>query len=166
MQQVCTYLAEPVHYASADEPTLRGAEWFAQQWDIARLRAGTGEAILVLDEIQKIGGWSESVKRLWDEDTRHHLLLKVVLLGSAPLLIERGLTKSLAGRFEILRLPHWSAAEMRNAFGWSVVRNARRVTAIEVKSGRAADSLPGMQAIHAAFKPDRMLLVGGNGMTV
>ena len=120
VQQVCTDLAKPVHYASADEPTLRGGEWIAQQWDLARLRAGAGEAILVLDEVQKIGGWSEAVKRLWDEDTRHDRPLKVVVLGSAPLLIERGLTESLAGRFEVLRLPHWSAAEMRDAFGWSI----------------------------------------------
>ena len=56
VQQVCTHLAKPAHYASADEPTLRGTEWIAQQWDIARLRTGAGEAILVLDEIQKIGG--------------------------------------------------------------------------------------------------------------
>jgi len=120
VQQVCDNLAIPFQYASADEPTLRGAEWIAQQWDIARLRVGTGEAILVLDEAQKIPAWSETVKRLWDEDTRRKVALKVVLLGSAPLLIERGLTESLAGRFEMLRLPHWSAGEMRQAFGWSV----------------------------------------------
>lgn len=120
IQQVCDNLALPCHYASADEPTLRGAEWIAQQWDLARLRAGAGEAILVLDEIQKIGRWSETVKRLWDEDSRRKIGLKVVLLGSAPLLIERGLSESLAGRFEILHLPHWSAGEMRQAFGWSV----------------------------------------------
>lgn len=120
VQQVCDNLTVPCHYASADEPTLRGAEWIAQQWDIGRLRAEAGEAVLVLDEIQKIGRWPETVKRLWDEDSRLGIGLKVVLLGSAPLLIERGLTESLAGRFEILHLPHWSAGEMRQAFGWSV----------------------------------------------
>ena len=44
----------------------------------------------------------------------------VVLLGSAPLLIARGLAESLAGRFEVLHLPHWSLTEMRAAFGWSL----------------------------------------------
>ena len=76
--------------------------------------------MLILDEIQKIPGWSETVKRLWDEDTRAKRRLKVVLLGSAPLLIARGLTESLAGRFEVLRLPHWSYAEMKAAFGFSI----------------------------------------------
>ena len=120
VQQVCANLTVPVQYASADEPTLRGAEWISQQWDLARLRAGDGDAILVLDEVQKIGAWSEAVKRLWDEDTRNKVALKVVLLGSAPLLIQRGLTESLAGRFEVLHLQHWSALEMHQAFGWSV----------------------------------------------
>lgn len=110
-------------YASADEPTLRGGEWIAQQWDAARLaarEAGRRGALLVLDEIQKISGWSEAVKRLWDADSAGNVPLKVVLLGSAPLLIQRGLTESLAGRFEVLHLPHWSYAEMRVAFGWTL----------------------------------------------
>jgi hypothetical protein len=71
-------------------------------------------------EIHKIPTWSETVKRLLDEDTRARRPLRVVLLGSAPLLIGRGLTESLAGRFETLHLPHWSFAEMRDAFGWSL----------------------------------------------
>jgi predicted AAA+ superfamily ATPase len=70
--------------------------------------------------VQKAVGWSESVKRLWDEDTRARRSLKVVLLGSTPLLVQRGLTESLAGRFEVLHLPHWSFAEMRAAFGFSL----------------------------------------------
>jgi predicted AAA+ superfamily ATPase len=109
-------------FASADEPALRGPEWIAQQWDAARLAAGGRASVLVLDEVQKIPGWSESVKRLWDEDTRQKRRVKVVVLGSAPLLIQEGLSESLAGRFEVLRLPHWSFAEMREAFGWSVER--------------------------------------------
>lgn len=116
VQQVTDGLDVPVRYASADEPTLRGADWIAQQWDAARLEGG----VLVLDEIQKIPGWSETVKRLWDEDTRARRKLKVVLLGSAPLLVAQGLTESLAGRFELLHLPHWSFAEMRTAFGRSL----------------------------------------------
>ena len=120
VQQVTDGLKVPVRYASADEPTLRGADWIGQQWEAARLEAGHTGALLVLDEIQKIPGWSEVAKRLWDEDTRSRRLLKVVLLGSAPLLIARGLTESLAGRFEVLHLPHWTFAEMRSAFGWSL----------------------------------------------
>ena len=77
-------------------------------------------AVLVLDEIQKIPNWSETVKRLWDEDTRAKRSLKVVLLGSAPLLIAQGLTESLAGRFETITLSHWSFAEMREAFNFSL----------------------------------------------
>lgn len=121
VQQVVDTLTQPVRQASADEPTLRSTDWVAQQWEAARLSMGGAKsAVLVLDEIQKIPGWSETVKRLWDEDTRARRPLKVVLLGSAPLLIAQGLTESLAGRFEIISLAHWSLAEMRAAFGWSL----------------------------------------------
>ncbi len=121
VQQVTDASALPARQASADEPTLRGADWIAQQWEAARLSIEDAEgAVLVLDEIQKIPGWSETVKRLWDEDTRAKRPLKAVLLGSAPLLIAQGLTESLAGRFEVLPLSHWSYAEMRAAFGWPV----------------------------------------------
>jgi predicted AAA+ superfamily ATPase len=110
------------HYASADAPTLRDRTWIEQQWDLGRLRAGEGDALLVLDEIQKIGEWSEVVKRLWDEDTASGKPLQVAILGSAPLLVRSGLTESLAGRFEILPMTHWSFGEMREAFGWDVER--------------------------------------------
>ena len=120
VQQVCEATGLPVQFSSADEPTLRGPEWIAQQWEIARLKRGSEGAILVLDEVQTVPGWSEAVTRLWDEDTRKKITLKVVLLGSSPLLIQRGLSESLAGRFEVLHLPHWSAREMGQAFGWSV----------------------------------------------
>jgi predicted AAA+ superfamily ATPase len=120
VQQVCEASGLQVQYASADEPTLRGPEWITQQWEIARLMQGERGAVLVLDEVQKVSGWSEAVKRLWDEDTRKKRPIKVILLGSAPLLIQRGLSESLAGRFEVLHLPHWSAEEMRQAFGWTV----------------------------------------------
>ncbi len=121
VQQVTGGLDVPVRYVSADEPTLRAADWIGQQWEAARLEAtGKAGAVLVLDEIQKIPSWSETVKRLWDEDTRRKRPLKVVLLGSAPLLIAQGLTESLAGRFETLRLPHWSWVEMLEAFGFTL----------------------------------------------
>jgi predicted AAA+ superfamily ATPase len=121
VQQVTDALTVQVRQASADEPGLRGTAWIAQQWEAARLAISNAEgAVLVLDEIQKIPQWSETVKRLWDEDTRAKRPLKVVLLGSAPLLIAQGLTESLAGRFEVMHLSHWSLAEMRAAFGWSL----------------------------------------------
>ncbi len=120
VEQVTSALDVPVRYVSADEPTLRAGDWIVQQWEAARLEAGKSAAVLVLDEIQKIPDWSETVKRLWDEDTRAKRPLKVVLLGSAPLLLAQGLTESLAGRFELLHVPHWSLSEMREAFGWSL----------------------------------------------
>lgn len=120
VQQVLERLDVPVRYASADEPILRGSEWIAQQWETARLEAGAGPGVLALDEVQKIPRWSEAVKRLWDEDTRARGNLQVVLLGSAPLLVQRGLAESLTGRFELLRLSHWALSEMREAFGFSL----------------------------------------------
>lgn len=121
VQQATETLPLPLRYASADEPMLRGPDWIAQQWEAARLLIASPEgAVLVLDEIQKIPAWSETVKRLWDEDTRCKRPLKAVLLGSAPLLIAQGLTESLAGRFETIAVSHWSLAEMRTAFGWSL----------------------------------------------
>lgn len=117
--QATERLEAPHTFASADQPSLRGVDWIEQQWNAARLQARQGPrgAVLILDEVQKIPDWSESVKRLWDEDTRLGIPLRAVLLGSAPLLVRDGLTESLAGRFELLRLPHWSLAEMREAFG-------------------------------------------------
>jgi hypothetical protein len=73
--------------------------------------------LLVVDDIQKVDNWSEEVKRYWDEDTRNKLNIKLVLLGSSRLLIQNGLTDSLAGRFEVMYLGHWCFTEMRKAFG-------------------------------------------------
>lgn len=115
----------PHHYASADEAVGYDRAWIAAQWEIGRRRTGQDEhgvALLILDEVQKIPGWSDTVKLLWDEDSRHGTRLKVVVLGSAPLLVRRGLSESLAGRFELIRLPHWSYAEMRAAFGFDLER--------------------------------------------
>jgi predicted AAA+ superfamily ATPase len=123
VQQVLAATETPSVYASADEPTLRDAAWLAAQWDggrVATARSGKRGAVLALDEVQKVPTWSETVKRLWDEDTRARRPLRVVLLGSSPLLMQQGLTESLAGRFEVLRVPHWSYAEMRDAFGFSL----------------------------------------------
>jgi hypothetical protein len=124
VRQVVSRAGVPFRYASADEPGLRERSWIDEQWQVAREVArlsGKKGAILVLDEIQKVPGWSFTVKRLWDEDAAGAgPPLKVVVLGSAPLLIASGLGESLAGRFEVLHLPHWTFSEMRDAFGWSL----------------------------------------------
>lgn len=123
VQSVTAGMDLPAHFASADEPTLRGGAWTAQQWEVARRAAAAAPAVgsvLVLDEIPKLPNWSESVKRLWDEDTRADRAVRVVLLGSAPLLVARGLSESLVGRFERLYLPHWSYSEMSGAFGFTL----------------------------------------------
>ena len=121
--QVLGRLDVPSVFVSADEPTVGDTAWLAAQWERGRLLAadsGGAGAVLVLDEIQKIPRWSNVVKGLWDEDSRARRPLKVVLLGSAPLLMQQGLTESLAGRFEVVHLSHWSFAEMRAAFGFSL----------------------------------------------
>ena len=123
-RQVAKELNLPFHYASADEPTLQDRAWLSQQWDIARALTRKEHraqpALLIVDEVQKVQGWSETVKRLWDEDSAAAVPLRVLLSGSSPLLVQKGLTESLAGRFEIIPVPHWSFTEMRAAFGWSV----------------------------------------------
>jgi predicted AAA+ superfamily ATPase len=119
-QQAITELAMPSHYASADDSNI-GSVWLEQQWDIGRIRARQdGGALLVLDEIQKVPRWSDIVKRLWEEDSRSGTDLKILLLGSSQLLLAQGLTESLAGRFEIVPVRHWSFAEMSEAFGFSL----------------------------------------------
>jgi hypothetical protein len=123
VEQALAQIEAPSVYASADEPSLRDTSWLTAQWDRARLvaaDAGLKGAVLALDEIQKIPGWSEVVKRLWDEDTRARRSLRVVLLGSSPLHVQRGVTESLAGRFETVPVPHWSFQEMYAAFGFTI----------------------------------------------
>lgn len=118
--QVLERLAVRQHFVSADDPNLVSAEWLRNEWEQARALAKAGDAILVVDEIQKIGKWSSIVKLLWDEDSRLNVPLKVVLTGSSSLLLQKGLTESLMGRFEILYSPHWSYAECKEAFGYSL----------------------------------------------
>jgi uncharacterized protein len=122
-QQVAATVGSPVRFVSADDPGTRGGVWLDQQWEIARTEAKEGGrqgSVLIIDEIQKLPSWSEQVKRLWDEDTAAKLPLKVLILGSAPLLIQKGLTESLTGRFETIQLSHWSFREMHDAFDWTV----------------------------------------------
>ena len=104
----------------ADGVDPKDSDWIHRVWEAARatmMIRGIEEYLLVIDEVQKIDNWSEIVKREWDADTRNRLNLKVVLLGSGRLLLKKGLTESLAGRYELIRMPHWSLQEMQDAFG-------------------------------------------------
>ncbi|MDD3484141.1 ATP-binding protein [Azovibrio restrictus] len=100
------------------------AEWLVQQWNQARAKARVQSDdqlyVLAIDEIQKIPRWSEVVKGLWDADRAENLPMHVVLLGSSPWLMQRGLTESLAGRYEPIRMSHWSYGEMQEAFDFSL----------------------------------------------
>ena len=121
--QLLSQLNIPNQYESADAISATNASWLIQVWESSRLRmkaSGREEFLLVIDEIQKIDNWSEIVKQQWDKDTRENTNIKVILLGSSRLLIQKGLTESLAGRFETLYLGHWSFPEMHSAFGWSI----------------------------------------------
>lgn len=108
------------HFVSADDPNLVSAEWLRNEWEQARALAKMNDAILVIDEIQKINNWSSVVKLLWDEDSRLKVSLKVVLTGSSSLLLQKGLSESLMGRFEILYSSHWSYVECKEAFSYSL----------------------------------------------
>ena len=108
---------------SADGVAKENTAWIGEVWETARTRMRVGryaEYLLVIDEVHKIDNWSEEVKKQWDADTFNDVNLKVVILGSSRLLLKDGLTESLAGRYELIRMPHWSYREMRDAFGMDV----------------------------------------------
>ena len=114
-------------HADADNVTVadqqkRDTRWLVRNWERARLDAERlpQGCILVVDEIHKIPEWSETVKGLWDADRARGCPLQVVILGSAPLLIQSGLSESLTGRFEPIHVPHWSFGEMAAAFGFDL----------------------------------------------
>ena len=112
----------PVHFVSGDLVAAGQSTWISQQWETARLKLKKSdhkEGIIIIDEIQKIDNWSETVKKEWDNDSRNQVPLKAVLLGSSRLLLQQGLTESLAGRFETTYLGHWSYGEMKKAFDFS-----------------------------------------------
>ena len=112
----------PTHYISADGMANPGSAWIQQNWETARInmkQKDSNDFVLVFDEIQKVPDWSEYVKAEWDKDTFNDLNLKVILLGSASLLIQKGLSESLMGRFETIYMTHWSLDEMQEAFEYS-----------------------------------------------
>ena len=116
--QMLRKINTPYIFESADSIPAVNSGWIEQVWEVARLKKKllqTKDFILVIDEIQKIESWSETVKRLWDRDTIDETEIKVFLLGSSRLLLHRGLTESLAGRFETMYLGHWSFGEMEEA---------------------------------------------------
>lgn len=124
LHQVLPDVAIPHIYAAADLPGPPDADWIVRQWQEARALCSSSNSavILVLDEVQKVKDWSPTVKRLWDEDAAVLRDVRVVILGSSSLLIQRGLEESLAGRFELLRFPHWSFEECRACFGCDLDR--------------------------------------------
>ncbi len=121
-QQVANKWNGPVYYASADSPLPPGPEWIRSHWARAlskKIEKQEKNAIplLILDEAQKIRGWSEVVKQLWDAEERE---IRVIILGSSSLLIQKGLSESLSGRFFLYRCTHWGFPEMEKAFSWDL----------------------------------------------
>jgi uncharacterized protein len=121
LQQLTEQLDIPVLYLSADAVITGGSLWLEQAWESARLQKSQKSSpsfLLIIDEVQKIPNWSEMVKKHWDQDTFDKINLYLILSGSSRRLLEQGLTESLAGRFELIHMTHWSLDEMQNAFGW------------------------------------------------
>ena len=113
----------PSFIFNADAIPADDNDWIRRVWESVRIQVrnqSLSEAILVIDEIQKLKQWSEVVKREWDADIRNKVPIKVLLLGSSRLLLRKGLTESLAGRYELIRMGHWSYPEMRDAFGFTL----------------------------------------------
>lgn len=122
VSQFCAQTSMVYYSISADGIALDNNSWISQQWETSRIKlkeSGKKEALLVIDEIQKIENWSELVKKEWDADTKNKIELKVILLGSSRLLLQHGLTESLAGRYESIYINHWSYNEMKKGFGLS-----------------------------------------------
>ena len=123
VKQVLKDLDAPYQLFSADNVPTTNSAWISDCWAAVRSlkeSKGWNSMILVIDEIQKITNWSEVVKKEWDDDTFHDRDIKVLLLGSSRVLLEKGLSESLAGRFEEIRMSHWSYPEMRGCFGFSL----------------------------------------------
>ncbi|MBQ3658208.1 MAG: ATP-binding protein [Bacteroidales bacterium] len=123
VEQVLKEIDFPHWFFRADNVNETDTDWIRRTWLSVRTQmtmTNAKEAVLVIDEVQKIQNWSEAVKREWDTDTSTGLNLKVFLLGSSRLMLRKGLTESLAGRFEMIRLGHWTFAEMHEAFGWNL----------------------------------------------
>ncbi len=108
LQFLETYRGEH-HYISADAVLTAGHDWVLQQWQTALLKGH--HALLVIDEIQKISNWAEIIKKLWDDQKLKQTQIKLLLSGSSSLSLQRGMTESLAGRLEVIYVPHWDYHE-------------------------------------------------------
>jgi len=123
VKQVLKEIAVPSMFFNADGVAPDDNTWIATRWEDARAQMRFGQSqefLIVFDEIHKINNWSEQVKKEWDADSFNDVNMKVVLLGSSRLLLKKGLTESLAGRFELLPMGHWSYQEMHEAFGFDI----------------------------------------------
>ncbi len=123
VKQVLSELTIPYQLYSADNVPATNSAWISNCWQAVRSLKAVNQwqcVVLVIDEIQKIANWSEAVKKEWDDDTFHDRNIKVLLLGSSRVLLERGLSESLAGRFEEIRMSHWSYQEMKECFGFTL----------------------------------------------
>lgn len=123
VKQVVNELAIPHLLTTAEDAPDKNPQWIRYVWQQARqsMRLNNySEFLLVIDEIHKLDNWSEVVKAEWDADTMRDVNIKVILLGSSRLLIKDGLNESLAGRYEIIEMEHWSYSEMREAFGMTL----------------------------------------------
>ncbi len=122
-KQVLADIPIPYLLTTAEEQQQSDRTWIRYVWSQARQAMKLNnypEFLLVIDEIHKIDNWSEAVKAEWDGDTMRDVNLKVILLGSSRLLIKDGLTESLAGRYELIEMEHWSYPEMKEAFGMNI----------------------------------------------
>ena len=123
VKQVLNDLKIPFQSFTADNVPTSNNAWISNCWATTRSLMDYNKyesIVLVIDEIQKINNWSEVVKKEWDSDTFHDINIKVLILGSSRVLLEKGLSESLAGRFEEIRMSHWSYPEMRDCFGFSI----------------------------------------------
>lgn len=120
VKQVLKEISIDFTFISADNVEKDNLYWINEVWETARQRMKLKkerEYLLVIDEVHKVNNWSEAVKKEWDDDTFNDVNIKVILLGSSRLLIKDGITESLAGRYELIHMSHWSFKEMKEAFG-------------------------------------------------
>jgi predicted AAA+ superfamily ATPase len=97
---------------SADGVFNSDAGWLRDNWQ----RAVQEKKLLIIDEIQKCFNWAEAIKALYDETKRSKRRFSCILLGSSSLEIQKGLTESLTGRFQIIRVPHWNYEESSEGY--------------------------------------------------
>jgi predicted AAA+ superfamily ATPase len=106
-------------YAIADGLS-HDAIWIESQFNAAMIQQQADpdtSVILAIDEIQKIPRWSETVKRLYDQQKfSGNTSVQLILLGSSNWLLQQGLSESLAGRFEQWNIDHWTFQELHEAF--------------------------------------------------